>query len=151
MELQLDDVMEKFEKANITEMEVETKEMRIFLKKGSDAPVMAAPVMQAMATAAVPAQQIQQVQTLSPQESVIEGTGIRAPIVGTFYAASKPGEAPFVAEGQQVKKGDTVGLVEAMKIMNEILAPADGVITSVQVADGSFIEFDQLLMTMKEN
>ncbi|MGN0362809.1 MAG: acetyl-CoA carboxylase biotin carboxyl carrier protein [Bilifractor sp.] len=75
---------------------------------------------------------------------------IRTPLAGIFYRASKPGEKPYVEEGQQVKKGDVVGLVEAMKMMNEITAPCDGVICEIRAGDAGFAAYDAVLMTMEE-
>ncbi|MCC6094670.1 MAG: hypothetical protein LIV24_06610 [Eubacterium sp.] len=94
-----------------------------------------------------------------PKESVPEKASaseaeklvqIRTPLAGIFYRASKPGEKPYVEEGQKVKKGDVVGLVEAMKMMNEIAAPCDGVIHEILVDDASFAAYDAVLITMEE-
>lgn len=76
---------------------------------------------------------------------------VKAPIAGIFYRASKPGEKPYVEEGQRVKKGDIVGLVEAMKMMNEIPSPCDGVIQEIRVEDSVFTEYGAVLMTIGEN
>ena len=66
---------------------------------------------------------------------------INAPLVGTFYAASAPDKAPFVAVGDKVKQGQTVCLLEAMKMMSEVPAPFDCVIEEVLIADGTLAEF----------
>ena len=76
---------------------------------------------------------------------------MKAPLAGIFYRASKPGEKPFVEEGQRVKKGDIVGLVEAMKMMNEIPSPCDGVVREIRVGDAAFAEYDAVLMTIEES
>ncbi len=78
-------------------------------------------------------------------------TAVKAPLAGIFYRASKPGEKPFVEEGQRVKKGDIVGLVEAMKMMNEIPSPCDGVVREIRVGDAAFAEYDAVLMTIEES
>lgn len=81
-----------------------------------------------------------------------EGTvAVRAPLAGIFYRASKPGEKPYVEEGQSVKKGDIVGLVEAMKMMNEIPAPCDGIVREIKAKDAVFTGYDAVLMTIGEN
>ena len=68
-----------------------------------------------------------------------------APMVGTFYAGPSPDEDPFVKVGQEVLTGQTLAIVEAMKMMNEITAPAPGVITEVLAANGTQVEYDQPL------
>lgn len=73
------------------------------------------------------------------------GTVVRSPLVGVFYAAPAPGEAPFVKEGQSVCRGDVICLVEAMKMMNEIKAPSDGVIKKILVENGETVSYNQPL------
>lgn len=73
------------------------------------------------------------------------GKTINAPIVGVFYAAPSPNAQPYVSVGKQVKKGDTVCIIEAMKCMNEIQAEEDGEITEVIVKDGELVEYGQPL------
>src|SRR5574344_2203409 len=72
-------------------------------------------------------------------------TAIKSPMVGVFYSASSPDSKPFVSVGQQVQKGDTVCIIEAMKLMNEITAEQSGVISEVCVNDGDIIEYGQTL------
>lgn len=71
------------------------------------------------------------------------GHAVSSPMVGTFYRASAPGAKPFVEVGQQIKKGDAVCIVEAMKMMNQIEADKDGVVEAILVEDGEPVEFDQ--------
>ena len=70
---------------------------------------------------------------------------VRSPMVGTFYAGPSPDEDPFVKVGQEVLTGQTLAIVEAMKMMNEITAPAPGIITEVLAANGTQVEYDQPL------
>ena len=70
---------------------------------------------------------------------------MKSPMVGTFYRSASPTAAPFVEEGTSVKEGDTLCIIEAMKMMNEITAPAPGVITEVLAANGTQVEYDQPL------
>ena len=84
------------------------------------------------------------------KEEEFKGIGIRAPLVGTFYRASSPEEPPYVQVGDHVKKGEVVGLIEAMKLMNEIVAPVDGVIEAIMIENEELVGFDQLLVKMKE-
>ena len=97
------------------------------------APAAAAPVAAAPAAAAAP---------------VLNGTVARSPMVGTFYRKSSPTSPSFVEVGQSVKKGDTLCIVEAMKMMNHIEAETSGVIESILVEDGQPVEYDQPLFTI---
>ena len=71
---------------------------------------------------------------------------IKSPLVGTFYKSSKPGEPPFINIGDQIKKGDTICIIEAMKIFNEIEAEVSGKIIEILVEDGTPVEYDQPLV-----
>ena len=71
---------------------------------------------------------------------------LKAPLVGTYYEAGGPDQPPFVKENQMVKKGDTVCIIEAMKVMNEITAPKDGRVMKIHVNNGESVMVDQLLM-----
>lgn len=79
----------------------------------------------------------------------VGGTPVTSPMVGVFYAAPSPESEPFVTVGQSVKKGQVVCIIEAMKLMNEIAAEKDGVITEVCVNNGDIVEFGQPLFYMK--
>lgn len=76
------------------------------------------------------------------------GTAVKAPLAGIFYRAGKPGDKPFVDTGSRVRKGDTLGLIEAMKMVNEIKSPVDGVITEMRAEDGKFAEYGSVLMVI---
>ncbi len=76
---------------------------------------------------------------------------VKSPLVGTYYQAATPEAQPFVRAGQAVKKGQILCLIEAMKIINEIPAPAEGVITEVLAVDGSLVSFDQPLFGLRRN
>ncbi|MBM6813826.1 acetyl-CoA carboxylase biotin carboxyl carrier protein, partial [Olsenella uli] len=73
-------------------------------------------------------------------------TAVRAPMVGVFYAAPSPGAEPFVRVGSKVKKGETLCVIEAMKVMNEVTAEADGEIVDICVKDGDLVEYGCCLM-----
>ncbi len=78
-----------------------------------------------------------------PAPALLEGHVMKAPMVGTFYRSSGPDAAAFVEVGQTVKEGDTLCIIEAMKLMNEIEADASGVIKSIQVENGQAVEYGQ--------
>ena len=78
-----------------------------------------------------------------------EGNVVKSPIVGTFYSSPSPTEPPFVTVGQKVKKGQTLCIVEAMKLLNEIVAPEDGVIKEIFVQNETFVGYDDKLMEIE--
>ena len=79
-----------------------------------------------------------------------EGFLVAAPMVGTFYAASSPGAAPYVQVGDRVKEGDTLCIIEAMKMMNQIEADVSGVIKSIRVQNGEPVEYGQTLIVVDQ-
>ena len=90
-----------------------------------------------------------QAEQVTDNASAGDAIQIKAPLVGTFYQAPGPDDQPYVKVGQQVKKGDVVGIIEAMKLMNEVVAPQDGVILSIDATDGNMVQYGQVLFTMK--
>ena len=103
---------------------------------------MAAPVA---ATAAAPAapEPAAQAPAAAPES---QGVEVTAPMVGVFYAAPAPGDEPFVRVGSKVKAGETLCIIEAMKVLNEVTAEADGEVLEICVADGDLVEFGSCLM-----
>ncbi len=104
------------------------------------APV-AAPVVQAAPAAAAPAAPAPAAAPAAPDAAKL----MKSPMVGTFYRSASPTAAPFVEEGASVKEGDTLCIIEAMKMMNQIQADRSGVIKKILVENGSAVEFDQPL------
>lgn len=82
----------------------------------------------------------------APQEP--EAHEVKAPMVGVYYAAPAPGADPFVRVGSKVKKGETLCIIEAMKVMNEVAAEADGEVLSIDASDGELVEYGGRLMTI---
>ena len=76
------------------------------------------------------------------------GKSIKAPLVGTFYAAPSPDQPPFVQVGDTVKKGDVLMIIESMKLMNEVTSDVDGVVQEILVKNGDAVEYDQPLMIL---
>ncbi len=136
-------LMERFERSTLTGLELEQNGTRLKL----DRTVTAAPAAAAPSPAAVPVPSAAPA-AQPPQESGAEY--IKAPLVGTFYAAPAPGEAPFVKAGDQVRKGQTVCVLEAMKMMSEVPAPADCIIEEVLVKDGELVGFDAPMFRIRE-
>ena len=81
--------------------------------------------------------------------AVPSGNVVKAPLVGTFYAASAPDKPPFVTVGKRVKKGDVLMIIESMKLMNEVQSDFDGVVEEILVNNGQAVEFDQPIMIIK--
>lgn len=81
--------------------------------------------------------------------SELSGQVVKSPLVGTFYAASSPEAEPYIKVGDTVQKGQVLGIVEAMKLMNEIESDYDGVVKEILVKDGELIEFDQPLFVIE--
>lgn len=103
------------------------------------APVAVAAAAAAPAPAAQPA-------AAEPAEPKVEGTPLASPMVGTFYRAPSPGAKPFVEVGDTVKKGQTVCIIEAMKLLNEVEAETDGVVKEICVENGQPVEYGQNLL-----
>jgi len=82
-------------------------------------------------------------ESAEPGSSLPAGTVVKAPMVGTFYASASPGAAAFVKVGQQVKAGETLGIIEAMKMFNQIEAEVSGEVKAILVENGQPVEFDQ--------
>lgn len=89
------------------------------------------------------------VKTSEEEKTVISGNQVKAPLVGTYYSASAPDAEPFVQIGDTVKKGQTLGIIEAMKLMNEIESEYDGVVEDILVENGQMVEYGQVLFVIK--
>ena len=138
MELQeLYGLMERFAASGLTELEWQKKDERVCLRRAPAQVVQAAPA----AAPAAPA-------PAAPKAE--EGEVVKAPLVGTFYVAPAPGEPPFAAPGKQVKKGETLCLIEAMKMMSEVPAPADCVVEEVLAADGEPVGYHDPLFRIRK-
>ena len=146
---QISDLVNLMKKNDLTEFNFENGTFKISLKRGG-AEAGAMPV-QAVFPTAVPPAPAAPAPAAKPapaaeDESFIEV--VKSPMVGTFYRAPSPGAKPFVDVGQKVKAGDTVCIIEAMKLLNEIEAETDGVITEILVENGCPVEFGQPLFVI---
>ena len=147
---ELKKLLEAFDKSKTNILELETEEFRIYLDK--TAPSAAATV----APEASAPQQITSVENAPVVQKVeakpeceVEGDLITSPMVGTFYQAPSPDSPPYVKVGDKVKKGQTLCIIEAMKIMNELEAEFDCEILEILVEDGQPVEFDTPLFRVK--
>jgi len=133
----------------LTEIEVADGDRRIKVKRDTPAMIAAAHMAPAMAVPQAPALSAPPMhakEDLGAQEDEVAGTAVKSPMVGTAYMSAEPGAKPFIEVGQAVKAGDTLCIVEAMKVMNPITAPEGGVIKKIMVADAQPVEFDQPLV-----
>ena len=138
--------------SNVSELEITEAEGKVRIVKS--APVMAGAMMAAPVATAVAAPLVAQapVAAAAPvavEPEAIQGHIVKSPMVGTFYRSSAPGSKPFVEVGQSVKEGETVCIVEAMKILNEIEADKSGTITQILVENGSAVEYGQPLFVVE--
>ena len=135
------DLMDRFQRSTIHAMKLSREDFSIELTKAPPAPVAA------VAAAPAPVQAVPvQPETPAPQA---EGPTVDAPLVGTFYAAPAPDQPPFVAVGDRVKQGQTVCLIEAMKMMSEVPAPCDCVIEAILKENGELAAFGEPLLRYK--
>jgi acetyl-CoA carboxylase biotin carboxyl carrier protein len=136
--------------SDIAELEVTEGESKVRIVKSSGVPQSQVVMMQPQpATQAVAAPLAAAPQPAAPAAPAVpQGHVVKSPMVGTFYRASSPGNPPFVEVGSTVKEGDTLCIIEAMKLLNEIDADASGVIKEVLVENGQPVEFGQPLFVI---
>ena len=138
------ELMAHFDASTAARLKLTMGEFSLELEKAVAAPIPAAAGTAVSGAAAIP------VAPAPVQEAEPEGLYITAPLVGTFYAAPAPGAEPFVKVGDAVKRGQTVCLLEAMKMMSEVPAPMDCVIEEVLAKDGGLCEFGAPLFRVRE-
>ena len=141
-------LIELLEESDIGEIEIKEGEESVRISRYGDAPVAAAPMTIAAPVAAAPTATAESSVTVNPVQAV-DGHPITSPMVGTFYGAASPTSDAFVSIGQHVNQGDTVCIVEAMKIMNQIEADQSGTVTQILCQDGDAVEFGQTLVVIK--
>lgn len=147
----LAEIADVMEDRGLTRVRVEEPDgAAVELERASTAQPVAVPMPSAMAApVAAPAvspaapEPAAQAPTATPEPKGIEVT---APMVGVFYAAPAPGDEPFVHVGSKVKAGETLCIIEAMKVLNEVTAEADGEVLEIYAADGDLVEFGSCLM-----
>lgn len=144
-------LIELLEESGVNEIEIKEGEESVRISRGGSAPVMQAPQMfqmPAQGPGVAPPAAAPQETGQEPESPEMEGHLVRSPMVGTFYRAPSPGSSAFVEEGQSVKAGDTLCIIEAMKMLNQIEADRDGTVKKVLVDNGQPVEFDQPLFVI---
>lgn len=133
----LKELIQAVSQSDLTRFYMEEGNLKISMKAGKK------PVVKGVQT------RVQEVEKTEESPSYEEQKTVKSPLVGTFYNAPSPGAKVFVQEGESVKKGQVLGIVEAMKLMNEIEAEEDGVIARILVSNASMVEYGQPLFIMK--
>ena len=139
-------LIELLEESGIAELEIKEGEESVRISRQPAGYLQQMPAAMAMAHP-----QAMVAPVAAPVEVAKAETGhqVKSPMVGTFYNKASPTSAPFVTQGQQVNAGDTLCIIEAMKMMNQIEADKSGKISAILVEDGSPVEFDQVLFVIE--
>lgn len=140
------DLLDRFENSNISELQLELEGAKLLCKKQSDDEKTVTVIKSNKKEESI----VEKVEkaTVNNTEEIAGGIEVRAKIAGTFYRAPSPESEPFVQVGQSVKKGEVIGLIEAMKMMNDIVAPEDGVVTQIVVSNEELVSFDDVLIVI---
>lgn len=146
---EIKELMELFENSGLCELKYKNEQNVLHMKKpGSNE--MSNPIFQQLPFAAPLSTGATPEKTQMQAAETVKGEWVKAPFVGVFYSAASENSAPFVKTGQRVSKGDTLCILEAMKIMNEIKAPIDGVIKEIKAQNGKLVEFDEEMILIGE-
>jgi acetyl-CoA carboxylase biotin carboxyl carrier protein len=147
-------LIELLEKSSLSELEIKEGEETVRLARHTNtyaaAPVYhhvaAEPAPRPATTPSAPASNSISAEAVGKSsKSVPDGHALRSPMVGTFYASPSPDAAPYVKVGQSIKAGETIGIIEAMKMFNPIEADVSGTVTAILVESGQAIEFDEVM------
>lgn len=155
------DLIDFISKSGLNEVDIETKELKLHVKREPDqkvfksSPVMA-PVAAPVATSAPAVQQVAQQAPAAAQSKAAEAPAsgkktieIKSPMIGTFYRSSNPDTPPFASVGDKISKGQTVCIIEAMKLFNEIESEVSGTIVKAPVENATPVEYDQVLFVVE--
>ena len=143
-------LMELLEESGMSEIEIKEGEESVKISRYGNSPAPAQHPIQSFVQQQAPVSSAPSLQTASPNEQPQEtGQSVTSPMVGTFYSAPSPTAKPFVSIGQKINQGDTVGIIEAMKIMNQIESDQSGTVVEILVKDGEAVEFGQSLIVVE--
>ncbi len=147
-------LIELLDESGIAEIEIKEGEESVRISRyavgAPPAPAVIAAPAPVVAAAAAPAAAHADVAAPAAAEPEEDGYEVAAPMVGTFYASASPGAAPYVQVGDRVNEGDTLCIIEAMKMMNQIEADVSGVIKSIRVQNGEAVEYGQTLVVIDQ-
>ena len=143
-------LMELLEESGMSEIEIKEGEESVKISRYGNSPAPAQHPIQSFVQQQAPVSSAPASQTASQNEQPQEtGQSVTSPMVGTFYSAPSPTAKPFVSIGQKINQGDTVGIIEAMKIMNQIESDQSGTVIEILVKDGEAVEFGQSLIVVE--
>ncbi len=142
-------LIELLDESGIAEIEITEGEESVRISRYSPNVPVAAPVAAPAAPAPEPAA-VPAAAAAAPAEAEEDGFEVTSPMVGTYYAASSPGAAPYVQVGDRINEGDTLCIIEAMKMMNQIDAEVSGTIKSMRVQNGEPVEYGQILLVIDQ-
>ncbi|MDD8048330.1 MAG: acetyl-CoA carboxylase biotin carboxyl carrier protein subunit [Thomasclavelia sp.] len=137
------ELMNEFENANVSKMKIEIEGIKLELEKNGVENTTPTLINTSKEVETTTSKTEEKKPTTNPN-----AVYVKAPLVGVYYSSSSPDKPAFVEVGSKVRKGQTLCIIEAMKVMNEIKAPQDGVITSILASNEDLIEFDQIIMTI---
>ncbi len=146
----IEKLMELIQASDVAEIEIHEGEDSLRISRNSSV-VTPPPVTQAVypPLAQAPVAQAPVAPTEEPQKEIHKGHIIKSPMVGTFYRAASPTSKAFVEEGDMVSEGDTICIIEAMKILNQITADKSGIVTKILVDNASPVEYDEPLFVIE--
>ena len=139
-------LMELLEESGMSEIEIKEVEESVKISRYGNSPAPSHSFVQQQAPTSLP--QVIAAPVIADEPSTV-GQSLTSPMVGTYYSAPSPTAKPFITIGQHVKQGDTIGIVEAMKIMNQIEAEQSGTVLQILVKDGEAVEFGQPLIIVE--
>jgi len=146
---QLKQILDLMRTHELAEVEIEQEGLKLRVRKNSMPVASALPSLAPAPVASAPAPAAASTKAAEADEPEVELAVVKSPIVGTFYRSSEPGSAAFVEIGSQVKKGQVLCIIEAMKLMNEIDSEYDGEVTNVYVENGQPVQYGERLFAIR--
>ncbi len=140
---ELKTIIKMFESSSLSKIRLEREDVTIELEKPTP---LTHPVSQTVAPSVV---HTVEEKPKTPAKEEPTGTPVKAPLVGTYYEAPAPDQPPFVRVGSRVSKGDTLCIIEAMKVMNEIPAPCDGIVKAIHPSNGEMVMYGQTIVEIE--
>ena len=147
------DLIDFIAQSGLNEVDIETKEIKLHVKREPDQKVLKNSSQMMSQPLAVQAPQVTSAPAIQQPAKAEKAVGttvdIKSPMIGTFYRSSNPDSPPFVSVGDKITKGQTVAIIEAMKLFNEIESEVSGTIVKVMVENSSPVEYDQVLFVVE--
>ena len=134
-------IIDLFETSSLSQLKIENKDLKIELTQGG--------LTAQVGAAGEPAPESGKPLPTNPPQPIPQGIPVKAPLPGVFYRSEAPGAKPFVEVGQKVSKGETLCLIEAMKVMNEIPSPLTGTVVAILPENGELVSFEQALVEIE--